>query len=264
MLLFFYFLWRLSEHFCICLRIDMWADWRHLDDAGWCLPVAAATPSCSSCWPSPAVQTCSHMVYRLQGTSSKNSLATSCRAGEFRNILPVVCPFLTSKYTNVSEFVPPDSLYHFMLLIVNGSFTVYVDSVHSWTHHHIWFYPCAISVIINVCPCWLPPSPLSMAGLQRAAVHARDARCSGDVDRQGSHPHQCETAGDAAGFLQISAAEHQTPRRRCAPHHVGTFLFCSDSAAFLLVPLCLMDIWLQRIVLFTSTISQTTSKDKSV
>lgn len=133
--------------------------------------------------------------------------------------------------------------------MVNGSFTVYVTSVHSWTHHHIWFYLCVVSAIINACPSWLPPSRLSMAGLQRAAVHARDARCSGDVDRQGSHPHQCETTGDAAGFLQISAAEHQTPRRRCAPHLVGTFLFCSDSAAFLIVPFCLMDIWFQRIVL---------------
>lgn len=51
-----------------------------------------------------------------------------------------------------------------------------------------------------------------MAGLQRAVAHACDACCSGDLDRQRPHPHQREAARDAAGFLQISAAEHQTPR----------------------------------------------------
>lgn len=91
--------------------------------------------------------------------------------------------------------------------------------------------------------CVVPAAPLlpvfavyhslsaSMAGLQRAVAHACDARCSGDLDRQGPHPHQREATGGAAGFLQIPATEHQAPRRRRAPHLVGTFfeLFSSEN-----------------------------------
>lgn len=62
----------------------------------------------------------------------------------------------------------------------------------------------------------------SMAGLQRATTHARGARCCGDLDRQRSHPDQCEAAGNAPGFCKVPAAEHQTPRRCCAPHLVSS------------------------------------------
>lgn len=57
----------------------------------------------------------------------------------------------------------------------------------------------------------------STAGLQRAATYTGGARCRGDLDRQGSDPHQREAAGNAARFRQVPAAEHQAPRRRCAP-----------------------------------------------
>ena len=57
----------------------------------------------------------------------------------------------------------------------------------------------------------------SMADLQRATSYTRGARCRGDLDGQGSDPRQREAAGDAAGFLQVPAAEHQAPCRRCAP-----------------------------------------------
>lgn len=55
-----------------------------------------------------------------------------------------------------------------------------------------------------------------MADLQRATTHPCGARCCGDLDGQGSHPHQRDAAGAAARFLQVPAAEHQAPRRFCA------------------------------------------------
>lgn len=51
-----------------------------------------------------------------------------------------------------------------------------------------------------------------MTDLQRPAAHACGACCFGDLDRQGSDPHRCEAAGNAARFLQISPAEHQAAR----------------------------------------------------
>lgn len=62
-----------------------------------------------------------------------------------------------------------------------------------------------------------------MADLQRATTHTCGARRRGDLDRQGSDPHQREAPGNAAGFLQVSAAEHQAPCRCCAPHLVSLF-----------------------------------------
>lgn len=56
-----------------------------------------------------------------------------------------------------------------------------------------------------------------MADLQRATSHTCSARCRGDLDRQGSDPHHGEASGNAAGLLQVQAAEHQAPRRRCSP-----------------------------------------------
>lgn len=98
--------------------------------------------------------------------------------------------FLTAKYANDSH----------------GYITFGVSSlVPAWGSSHCpaaSHHPCLES--FSLC--------ILMAGIQRAVAHACDARCSGDLDRQGSHPHQHEAARDAAGFLQISAAEHQTPR----------------------------------------------------
>lgn len=86
------------------------------------------------------------------------------------------------------------------------------------------------SIVLSPC-CWYFPAhnsvSASMADLQRAITYACGARRCGDLDGQGSHPHQCEAAGNAAGFLQIPATEYQTPRWCCAPHLVGS-LFSLD------------------------------------
>lgn len=62
----------------------------------------------------------------------------------------------------------------------------------------------------------------SMTDLQRATTYTCGARCCGDLDRQGSDPHQREATGNAAGFLQVPATEHQAPCRCCAPHLVSS------------------------------------------
>lgn len=66
-----------------------------------------------------------------------------------------------------------------------------------------------------------------MADLQGPAAHACGARCFRDLDRQGSDPHQHEAAGDAARFLQVSTAEHQTACRLRAAPLVGSSLRCT-------------------------------------
>lgn len=58
----------------------------------------------------------------------------------------------------------------------------------------------------------------SLTDLQRPAAHTGGARWFGDLDRQGSDPHQRDAAGNAARLLQVPPAEHQTARRlRAAP-----------------------------------------------
>lgn len=79
-----------------------------------------------------------------------------------------------------------------------------------------------------------------MAGLQRAATYTRGARCCGDLDRQGSHPHKREAAGNAAGFRQVPAAEHQTRCRCCAPllvcslFKLNVFLSPFDASSYMI------------------------------
>lgn len=227
----------LSEYSCICLRIHMWPDWRHLDDPRRCLPVASVIPQFwSSCWPSPAVQSGSHMVqlvHRCQGThftvKTFTCLVSYCSTLEIPTNLSVLYLILFANMSifwqqntanNVCELVA--LLSHFILLI---QITVAKK------------YMLIACSVLSVCFLTVVPAALhlpvfavynslsaSMAGLQRAVAHACDARCSGDLDRQGSHPHQREAAGGAAGFLQIPATEHQAPRRRRAPHLVGTSL----------------------------------------
>lgn len=113
-----------------------------------------------------------------------------------------------------------------------------LDSTDCNSHPVLLSCPCAVALVSLSAP---RPAFLSsrhsllasMAGLQRATAYSRGARCCGDLDRQGSDTHQREAAGNAARFRQVPAAEHQAPRRRCAPLLVGSciilILFMSSS-----------------------------------
>lgn len=88
----------------------------------------------------------------------------------------------------------------------------------SWHSSHSNVHLCYFFRVSRpLYPSFFFPPFTPMADLQRAATHARGARCCGDVDGQRSDPHQRESTGNAARFLQVPTTKHQASRRRCAP-----------------------------------------------